>query len=114
MSGARRLWIAGSEFARARQARGLLTALQGESTLVLGADMNTLFGFRDRGYAEAARAFPDTQVTDRRPTFHDFLRLDHLFFRLPADWAASFHRMDQAYGSDHHPLLGEVTLGAAN
>lgn len=110
MSGARRLWIAGSEFARARQARGLLTALRSESSLVLGADMNTLFGFRDRAYAEAVRAFPDTHVTDRRPTFHGLLRLDHLLFRLPDGWRAEFRRLDDAYGSDHHPLVGEVAV----
>ncbi|MGH9309749.1 MAG: hypothetical protein ACRD1U_10270 [Vicinamibacterales bacterium] len=112
MSGARRLWIAGSEFARARQARGLLTALGGEPSLVLGADMNTLFGFRDRAYAEAARAFPDTHVTDRRPTFHGLMRLDHLFFRLPDGWQAEFHRLDDNYGSDHHPLVGQVAVAA--
>jgi endonuclease/exonuclease/phosphatase family metal-dependent hydrolase len=112
MSGASRLWIAGSEFARARQARGLLTALQAESSLVLGADMNTLFGFRDRAYAEAARAFPDTHVTDRRPTFHGLMRLDHLFFRLPDGWQAEFRRLDDTYGSDHHPLIGHVSIVA--
>jgi endonuclease/exonuclease/phosphatase family metal-dependent hydrolase len=114
MSGARRLWIAGSEFARARQARGLLTALQHESSLVLGADMNTMFGFRDRAYAEAARAFPDTNVTDRRPTFHGLLRLDHLLFRLPDGWRAEFRRLDDDYGSDHHPLVGEVAIAVSS
>jgi endonuclease/exonuclease/phosphatase family metal-dependent hydrolase len=112
MSGARRLWIAGSEFARARQARGLLTALRGEESVILGADMNTMFGFRDRAYAEAARAFPDTQVTDRRATFHGLMRLDHLLFRLPDGWHAEFRRLDDPYGSDHHPLVGHVTFAS--
>jgi endonuclease/exonuclease/phosphatase family metal-dependent hydrolase len=110
MSGARRLWIAGSEYARARQARGLLGVLADESSIVLGADMNTLFGFRDRAYAETERAFPDTQVTDRRPTFRGLFRLDHLFFRLPDGWQAEFRRMDDSYGSDHHPLVGAITV----
>ncbi len=108
MSGARRLWVAGSELGRTRQARGLLTALRGESPMVLGADLNTLFGFRDSAYAEAARAFPDTRVIDRRATFHGWLRLDHLFFRLADGWTAGFRRAETAYGSDHYPLIGTI------
>ena len=110
MVGARRLWIAGGEFGRARQARGLVSALDGEKTLVLGGDLNTWFGFRDSAYRVAADAFPQTRVVDRRATFHGMLRLDHLFFRLPADWRADLRRADDAYGSDHYPLIGEITF----
>jgi endonuclease/exonuclease/phosphatase family metal-dependent hydrolase len=112
MSGPRRLWIAGSEFGRMRQARGLLAALSGEKTVVLGADLNTLFGFGDRAYLEALRAFPETRVTDRRPTFGRLLRLDHLFFRLAGGWTASFRRAEDNYGSDHHPLIGTIRFTA--
>jgi endonuclease/exonuclease/phosphatase family metal-dependent hydrolase len=118
MSGARRLWIAGSELGRTRQARGLVAALDGETAdetaLVVGADLNTFFGFADSAYREAARAFPQTRVTDRRPTFGGFLRLDHLFFRLADDWTASFRRADDNYGSDHYPLVGIVRFGGKN
>jgi endonuclease/exonuclease/phosphatase family metal-dependent hydrolase len=110
MSGVRRLWVAGSEFGRLRQTRGLLRALSGDAPLVLGADMNTLFGFRDAAYAEAALAFPDTRVTDRRATFQGLLRLDHLFFRLPAGWSSGFRRADHDYGSDHYPLIGTIAF----
>jgi endonuclease/exonuclease/phosphatase family metal-dependent hydrolase len=110
MSGARRLWIAGSELGRTRQARGLLSALGTHTPLVLGADMNTLFGFKDNAYLETARVFPQTHVTDRRPTFAGMLRLDHLFFRLPEGWSGSFRRADDSYGSDHHPLIGIIDL----
>lgn len=108
MIGARRLWIAGSELGRARQARGLVTALNDESPLVLGADLNTWFGFRDRAYRETSRAFPQTRVTDRRATFRGVLRLDHLFFRLRDGWTAGFHRADHRYDSDHYPLVGTI------
>jgi endonuclease/exonuclease/phosphatase family metal-dependent hydrolase len=108
MVGARRLWVAGGEFGRTRQARGLLSALASDSPLVLGADLNTWFGFRDSAYLEAARAFPQTRVTDRRATFHGLLRLDHLFFRLDAGWMADFRRADDRYGSDHYPLIGKI------
>jgi endonuclease/exonuclease/phosphatase family metal-dependent hydrolase len=108
MVGARRLWIAGGEFGRTRQARGLVSALQGEEPLVLGADLNSWFGFQDGAYRTAAAAFPGTPVTDRRATFHGMLRLDHLFFRLAAGWQAQFARGGNAYGSDHYPLVGEI------
>ena len=110
MVGARRLWIAGGEFGRTRQARGLVSALQGEEPLVLGADLNSWFGFQDGAYRTAAAAFPGTPVTDRRATFHGVLRLDHLFFRLSEGWQAKFTRGGNAYGSDHYPLVGEVVF----
>ena len=108
MVGARRLWIAGGEFGRTRQARGLVSALADEKTVVLGGDLNTWFGFRDGAYRTAAGAFPQTRVADRRATFHGVLRLDHLFFRLDPGWTAEFRRADNAYGSDHFPLIGEI------
>jgi endonuclease/exonuclease/phosphatase family metal-dependent hydrolase len=110
MVGARRLWIAGGEFGRTRQARGLVTALADEKTLVLGGDLNTWFGFQDAAYRTAAAAFPQTHVSDRRATFHGLLRLDHLFFRLDHGWTARFRRAEHAYGSDHFPLIGEITF----
>ena len=110
MVGARRLWIAGGEFGRTRQARGLVAALESERSLVLGADLNSWFGFRDGAYRTAARAFPQTQVTDRRATFHGLLRLDHLFFRLHDGRTAAFHRADDSYGSDHFPLIAQIEL----
>ncbi len=108
MVGARRLWIAGGEFGRTRQARGLVSALQGGDPLVLGADLNSWFGFHDGAYRTAAAAFPGTTVTDRRATFHGMLRLDHLFFRLDEGWQARFARADHTFGSDHYPLVGEI------
>ena len=108
MVGARRLWFAGGEFGRTRQARGLVSALQGGEPLVLGADLNSWFGFDDGAYRAAAAAFPGTIVTDRRATFHGVLRLDHLFFRLDEGWRARFARAEETFGSDHYPLIGEI------
>jgi endonuclease/exonuclease/phosphatase family metal-dependent hydrolase len=108
MVGARRLWIAGGEFGRTRQARGLVSALADQGPLVLGADLNSWFGFRDGAYRAASSAFPQTPVSDRRATFHGLLRLDHLFFRLGDGWTAQFGRADATYGSDHYPLVGHI------
>jgi endonuclease/exonuclease/phosphatase family metal-dependent hydrolase len=108
MVGARRLWVAGGEFGRTRQARGLVSALADEKMLVLGGDLNTWFGFHDAAYRTAAAAFPQTRISDRRGTFHGVLRLDHLLFRLAPGWTADFRRADETYGSDHFPLIGEI------
>jgi len=33
-------------------------------------------------------------------------RLDYLFFRSEAGWTLSATRIDEKFGSDHHPVLG--------
>jgi endonuclease/exonuclease/phosphatase family metal-dependent hydrolase len=111
MAGLKRLWI-GSELGRVRQTRGLVHQLNDGSPIVLGGDFNTWFGFSDQAFRETARIFPDTRVTDRRPTFRGWLRLDHLFFRLPEGWTGKFRRADDRYGSDHHPLIATIELPA--
>jgi endonuclease/exonuclease/phosphatase family metal-dependent hydrolase len=105
IAGIKRAWI-GSEYARARQARGLATLLQDDEPTVLGGDFNTWFGFSDRAYIETARSFPETRVVDRRATFHGMLRLDHVFFRLAPGWRTEFRRAASRFGSDHYPLVG--------
>jgi endonuclease/exonuclease/phosphatase family metal-dependent hydrolase len=109
--GAKRLWIAGGAFARARQARALVDYVEADEVAVLGGDFNTWFGFGDPAFVETHRAFPGTKVTDRRPTFLNVLRLDHLFFRVPGDWSASFVRGARSYGSDHWPLIATIRIG---
>lgn len=109
MVSVQRLLASGGEVARTRQTRGLLSALAGDAPLVLGGDLNSWFGFSDRAYVEAAKAFPRTVVTDRRPTFRGLLRLDHLFFRLPDGWRADFHRANDRFGSDHYPLIATIS-----
>lgn len=109
MAGPKRLWVAG-EFARVRQTRGLLSQLDENIPTVLGGDFNTWFGFSDGAFREALRAFPATQITDRRTTFRGLMRLDHLFFRLPNGWTGRFRRGEENYGSDHYPLIATVAI----
>jgi endonuclease/exonuclease/phosphatase family metal-dependent hydrolase len=107
MAGMKRVWIA-SEYARARQARGLAALLQDDEPTILAGDFNTWFGFSDQAYIETARAFPQTRAADRRATFHGLLRLDHVFFRLAPGWRAEFRRGPSRFGSDHYPLVGTL------
>jgi endonuclease/exonuclease/phosphatase family metal-dependent hydrolase len=108
---ARKLWVAGGIFARARQARALVDYVKADGTAIVGGDFNTWFGFADLAFVETRRAFPDTHVTDVRPTFLNLLRLDHVFFRVPDDWTASFVRAARSYGSDHWPLIATIRIG---
>lgn len=108
---ARYAWIA-TEYGRARQARGLIEALEGLEPTILAGDFNTLFGFSDLVYTETERAFPQTRVTDSRRTFRGLLRLDHVFYRLSRGWSASTRRGESSFGSDHHPLITTVTFQA--
>ncbi len=110
VSGARRLWILGSEYARIRQARGLAAWLSDGAPTVLGGDFNTWAGFSDGAYKETARAFHAPLPEDRRATFLGLLRLDHLFFRLPPGWRATFERGPSRFGSDHYPLIASVEI----
>ena len=107
MGGMKRAWIA-SEYARARQARGLAALFQDDEPTILAGDFNTWFGFSDQAYIETARAFPQTRAADRRATFHGLLRLDHVFFRLAPGWRAEFRRGPSRFGSDHYPLVGTL------
>jgi endonuclease/exonuclease/phosphatase family metal-dependent hydrolase len=107
LAGVKRGWI-GAEYGRARQARSLASLLNDGEPTILAGDFNTWFGFSDQAYRETARAFPDTHVTDRRPTFRGLLRLDHVFYRLAPGWRAEFQRASSRYGSDHYPLVGSL------
>jgi len=105
----RRAWL-GSEYGRGRQARGLVALVDAGTPTVLGGDFNTWFGFSDQVFLETSLAFPQTPTGDRGPTFMGLLRLDHLFYRLPAGWRAAVGRASHRYGSDHLPLIGSVAL----
>jgi endonuclease/exonuclease/phosphatase family metal-dependent hydrolase len=111
VAGPRRLWVIGSGYARRRQARALVTYLSDEAPMVLGGDLNTWWGFDDRAYKETARAFDAPLPQDRRPT-RGLLRLDHVFFRLPAGWHAQAQRGSSRFGSDHYPLIARIDLAA--
>jgi endonuclease/exonuclease/phosphatase family metal-dependent hydrolase len=102
------LWLA-SEYGRLRQARALAAALDQNVPTILGGDLNTWFGYHDGAYRELARHFPNPRPSDRRPTF-GIMRLDHMLYRLPDGWLATVRRGESRYGSDHYPLIAELTV----
>ena len=104
-------WLKGglfSDSARGRQAEALLRELPAAEPGILGGDMNTWLGEREPAWRAFARRFDDTPKDRLRPTFRDRLVLDHLFFDLPAGWRAWRRVLDDAYGSDHHPVVGVI------
>ena len=109
--------------ARRRQMAGLLDVFPeegGSGAHVLGGDFNTwVRGRREAAYRLARAKFPLPLRPDPAPTHHfelgGSLRLsDHLVFRLPPGWRAEYGRLDDAFGSDHYPLVGTVGPGVAS
>lgn len=102
---------------RGRQMAGLLRVFpdccEGDA-FVLGGDLNTwVRGRREAAYSLARNRFPLPEDPDPRPTH--FLEVggwlrdaDYLMFRLPHGWHCEYRRLDDAFGSDHYPLVGTM------
>jgi len=88
--------------------------VQSPRIFALGGDFNTwTLGRREAAYKLARRRFPHPHAPDPRPTHHfevgGFLRRsDHLLFALPEGWHGDCRRLDDAFGSDHYPLVGTL------
>jgi endonuclease/exonuclease/phosphatase family metal-dependent hydrolase len=98
-----------SDTARGRQASTLLREVPPQGDGILGGDLNTWLGPGEPAWRMMLQRFPDTPRDPPQPTFHDRLVLDHLFFDLPAGWTVTRRVLKDAYGSDHHPVVGVVT-----
>ena len=111
LSSPRTLWIFKNP--RGRQVRAILDLLEtprftapGVSGVILGGDFNTVSGGdREEGYRHARAWSKSLHREDARRT-HIMGRLDYLFFRLADGWVASTARIDDRFGSDHHPVIG--------
>ena len=103
-------WLRGlfGDRARRRQVDALLSALPRGAHGIVGGDMNTMLGPGEPALDALFERFGDTPRGDPQPTFGDRLRLDHLFFDLPAGWSVSQRVLDDRYGSDHHPVLAVI------
>ena len=105
-----RLWLFSSGF-RARQARSFLTALNPAEPTVLGSDLNTWSeGPREPAYQALHAWFAQTPSPKLEPTFaFPWFRLDYVLYRLPDGWRTETWRVPSRFGSDHHPLIGQLT-----
>ena len=103
-----------SDTARGRQAEALLKMLPPDAHGILGGDLNTWLGPRERAWRAMATRFRDTPTHPPEPTFHDRLVLDHLFFDLPEGWTAISRVISDSYGSDHHPVVAIITATTEN
>ena len=101
---------------RARQARALVASLDPDQATVLGGDLNTWsLGALEGAIGVLEQHFPAPAGYTLQPTFGTAsglggMTLDRLMFRLPEPWSAVSRRIDDRYGSDHHPLIGWVRL----
>lgn len=110
-----RLW-ASLGAGRRRQAERLVDALPDHAATVLAGDLNTWsLGVLESAVGYLRSSFPDTPPAPDGATFGTGFgyarRLDHMFFRLPDGWRSRYERVEDRYGSDHHPLLGWVVVG---
>jgi endonuclease/exonuclease/phosphatase family metal-dependent hydrolase len=110
---------------RALQARTLGARLRDLApSVVLGADLNSLFGMTDPAVRELVQAglHPARRLGEWRHTFHRPVRLllDHVLYRCAEKRIAHAEvmRIDEqpgdrtrtVFGSDHHPLLARIEL----
>lgn len=108
---------------RAAQARALVHALEHvEGSVIIGADLNSLFGMTDPAVHQLVEAgyHPARRTGSWTHTFHRPLRLllDHVLYRSTDHRIRSMSvvRIDEVegdrsrtvFGSDHHPLLASV------
>lgn len=96
-----------SDTARGRQVDALLQAVPPTGPAIVGGDFNTWLGPNEPAWQKLARRFPGTREPNR-PTFHDRLTLDHLYFDAPDTWDVRQFVAPDSYGSDHHPVVALV------
>lgn len=82
--------------------------------VILGGDFNTVRGGAGEAAYRIARAWGTSLGTEDRRATHMMGRLDYLFFRLADGWTASTERIDDRFGSDHHPVLGTFARSSAD
>jgi len=100
---------------RLRQAAALMRVLRRNTPTIIGGDLNTWFAESGEPALRFMREyFPRSPDVEIGATHRGYGRTtDHLFFRLPPGWRASYGRVNDAYGSDHYPVLGFVWRDAA-
>ena len=98
---------------RRRQMAAILDLLreprfaQQSAGTVLGGDFNTVQGGAREAIYRDARAWSRSLAVEDPRSTHLLGRLDYVFARLAPGWEATTIRIDERYGSDHHPVLAQ-------
>jgi endonuclease/exonuclease/phosphatase family metal-dependent hydrolase len=74
--------------------------------VIVGGDFNTVRDGADESAIHLLKVWSSGEATEDPRDTHMMGRLDYLFFNLPDGWNASTQRLDERFGSDHHPVLG--------
>jgi endonuclease/exonuclease/phosphatase family metal-dependent hydrolase len=78
--------------------------------LVVGGDLNTWSGVRDRAVRPIQAVIPRVAECGRRPTFRFGRLLDHFFTTLPSAMRGDCHVLESTYESDHHPIVLNIPV----
>ncbi|MCP4395967.1 MAG: hypothetical protein GY801_01470 [bacterium] len=104
--------------ARKRQVSAILEATLANAPTAIGGDFNTWFKGHKEPAIELFQQYFDMKTAQPASgTLVPGMGLpewttDYLFFRLPQEWTAEYQRLEERYGSDHYPLLGQIRFGA--
>jgi endonuclease/exonuclease/phosphatase family metal-dependent hydrolase len=103
------LWILRNP--RRRQVTALLELLQQPRFqrdavgTVIGGDFNTVQGGEREEAYRRVRSWASSLGNEDRRSTHMLGRLDYIFGRLTPEWQIDTMRVEEKYGSDHHPVL---------
>lgn len=106
------LWV--FQNPRALQVRAILDLLDHDrytdrsltAGTIVGGDFNTVRSGADEPAIGLMRQWSSGFDREDRRNTHMMGRLDYVFPQLPDGWIAGTRRIDDRFGSDHHPVLG--------
>jgi endonuclease/exonuclease/phosphatase family metal-dependent hydrolase len=115
LSSPKTLWI--FKDPRAAQARAILKLLDRPRYadrsqtfgVIVGGDFNTVRLGASETAIRLVRQWSTGFASEDRRNTHMMGRLDYLFFNVPEGWSATTRRIDERFGSDHHPVIGSLS-----
>jgi endonuclease/exonuclease/phosphatase family metal-dependent hydrolase len=99
-----RLWLFGTPRMREVEARAVGSALPA-GNLVVGSDLNTWRSPSEPAVRYLSGLF-DAPSEDHGSHRMELRRLDRMFFRAAGGLRPHYETVPNAYGSDHHPIVG--------
>jgi endonuclease/exonuclease/phosphatase family metal-dependent hydrolase len=78
--------------------------------VIVGGDFNTVRSGADEPAIQLLRQWSTNLASEDLRDTHIMGRLDYLFFSVPNRWSASSRRLNERFGSDHYPVLGELII----